>query len=60
MPGERPALRVDKLRLRGLEAPFSCSPFDATDVYLNTLRGELTYLSAPLRKRKLGRNILSD
>jgi hypothetical protein len=60
MFGERPALRVEKLRLGGFEAPFGCGPFDLTGVYLNAPRGELAQQRAPPRKGKRAGNILGD
>ena len=60
MLGERSALRVDKIGLRGLEAPFACAFFDGTDVYLSAFRGVLADQRSLLWRRKFGRNVPSD
>src|SRR5882757_10751667 len=54
------ALRVDKLGLRGLEAPFATAPLGGADIYLNAFRGVLADQRCLLRRRKFGRNVLSD
>ena len=58
--GERSAMRISKLGLRGLESPFVCAPFDVAEIYLNAFRGVATEQRSLLRRRKFGRNVLSD
>jgi hypothetical protein len=58
--GERSALRVSKLGLRGLEGPFACAPFDGADVYLNAFRGVFADQRLLLGRHEFGRHVLSD